>query len=51
VASLRDNLRRFDSVQLGAYVEQEIIVPVNPGRLTFRTWGDLEPVKGECQHR
>jgi hypothetical protein len=28
-----------------AYVEQDIIVPVNPGRLTFRTWGDLEPVK------
>jgi hypothetical protein len=27
------------------YVEQDIIVPVNPGRLTFRTWGDLEPVK------
>jgi hypothetical protein len=27
------------------YVEQDIIVPVSPGRLTFRTWGDLEPVK------
>jgi hypothetical protein len=27
------------------YVEQDIIVPVNPGRLTFRTWGDLEAVK------
>jgi hypothetical protein len=27
------------------YVEQEIIVPVKPGRLTFRTWGQLEPVK------
>jgi hypothetical protein len=27
------------------YVEQNIIVPVNPGRLTFRTWGGLEPVK------
>jgi hypothetical protein len=29
----------------GAFVEQDIIVPVNPGRLTLRTWGDLEPVK------
>jgi len=27
------------------YVEQNIIVPVKPGRLKFRTWGDLEPVK------
>jgi hypothetical protein len=27
------------------YFEQSIIVPVRPGRLTFRTWGDLEPVK------
>jgi hypothetical protein len=27
------------------YVEQDIIVPVNPGRLTFRAWGGLEPVK------
>jgi hypothetical protein len=26
------------------YVEQEVIVPVNPGRLTFRTWSHLEPV-------
>jgi hypothetical protein len=26
------------------YVEQSIIVPVNPARLRFRTWGDLEPV-------
>jgi hypothetical protein len=26
------------------YVEQNIIVPVNPGRLTFRTWGNLEAV-------
>ena len=28
-----------------AYVEQSIIVPVRPGRLTFRTWGDLGPVR------
>jgi hypothetical protein len=28
-----------------AYIEQSIIVPVGPGRLKFRTWGDLEPVK------
>lgn len=28
-----------------AYVEQSIVIPVSPGRLTFRTWGDLEPVK------
>jgi hypothetical protein len=28
-----------------AYVEQSIIVPASPGRLRFRTWGDLEPVK------
>jgi hypothetical protein len=27
-----------------AYIEQSMIIPVNPGRLTFRTWGDLEPV-------
>jgi hypothetical protein len=26
------------------YVEQGIIVPVTPGRLTFRTWGQLERV-------
>ena len=26
------------------YVEQGIIVPIRPGRLTFRTWGQLEPV-------
>jgi len=28
-----------------AYVEQSIIVPVRPGRLTVRAWGDLEPVR------
>jgi hypothetical protein len=27
------------------YVEQSIIVPVRPGRLSFRTWGDLEAVQ------
>jgi hypothetical protein len=27
------------------YIEQSIIVPVRPGRLSFRTWGDLEPVR------
>ncbi len=27
------------------YVEQAIIVPPKPGRLTFRAWGQLEPVK------
>jgi hypothetical protein len=27
------------------YVEQGIIVPPKPGRLTFRAWGQLEPVK------
>lgn len=27
-----------------AYVEQNVIVPVTPGRLTFRSWGQLEPV-------
>jgi hypothetical protein len=28
-----------------AYVEQSIIVPVRPARLTLRAWGDLEPVQ------
>jgi hypothetical protein len=28
-----------------ASVEQSIIVPVNPGHLTLRAWGQLEPVK------
>jgi hypothetical protein len=28
-----------------AYVEQEIIVPVHPGRLRFVTWGGHAPVK------
>jgi len=27
------------------YVEQNLIVPVRPGPLRFRTWGQLEPVK------
>jgi hypothetical protein len=28
-----------------AYVEQSVIVPLNPTHLKFRAWGDLEPVK------
>jgi hypothetical protein len=28
-----------------ASVEQSIIVPVNPGHLMFRAWGQLEPVR------
>jgi len=27
------------------YVEQDIILPAEPGQLRFRAWGELEPVK------
>ena len=58
LGKLFEPLRKCDRAQRGhhflqmnvpagaaAYVEESIIVPVHPGRLTFRTWGALDPVK------
>jgi hypothetical protein len=42
---LRSFLQMNVSDGATAYIEQSIVIPVSPGRLTFRTWGGLEPVK------